>query len=69
MADPDPDIAALEAASTRPQSASSDGNSVTAYPLKDRIDVIKFKRSQSATVDPGAMLRGMMVKNIPPGAT
>lgn len=68
MAEIDDDIAAMETAAASPQSVTVDGQTVSQVPIKDRIELAKFKQSQSAAADPAAAIRGMSFKLVPPGA-
>lgn len=44
-----PDLDDLDEAASQPASASQDGRSATAHPLKDRVELQKFKAANATT--------------------
>lgn len=71
MACPDPPLTAddIATAAKNPASAASDGNSVTAQPLRDQIEAAKFAAANQKNAS-GRRRRGWsFVPIIPPGPT
>lgn len=57
----------VEADALKPQSMSSDGQTVVKRSLTELIEADKYTRANTAAASPAAMFRSMNCKIVPPG--
>jgi hypothetical protein len=58
----------IDDVASSPRSNHGDMGSVETQPIKDLIELKKFRAAQQATATPGGFLRRSAVRLIPPGA-